>query len=157
MGARIRIYHPETPPTWLDRALDLYSGHLVPPRLAGVDYGLVQRSVTGALRELLDGIDSLHLSGGDVVRVDSRFRLPEASTSRLNLCIELVRRLRFGQVEVNGRRAPVPIRWIEFGELPRGTLLLLRLALRPDPGLRSFLSANLGDDAEWEDYAVAGD
>lgn len=157
MGARIRIYHPDTPPTWLDRALDLYTGHVLPAREQGVDYGLVHRATTRALEALLDGVEGLHVISADVVRVDSRFRLPEPDAARIDLCGEMVRRLRFEQVQVGGRRTALPIRWVEFGDGPQGTVVLLRLATRTDPGLRSLLAVKLGDEERDGEQAVAGE
>lgn len=144
MDARIRYYHPDHPPTWGDRLYDFFSIAEVPPREAGVDYSFLDRLVGRSLRELVDGAVSIDLLSTDVVHVESRLRLPDDPAARRELTAEIVRRLAFGQVQPDGRRVPLPIRWVELRPGPDGTGVLIRLRGRADPALRSFLAANVG-------------
>ena len=68
---------------------------------------------------------------------------------------EIVRRLRFGQMQPDGGRAFINIRWVQFEDAPHGARLLIRLVAAPNPGLYSFLAGNVGvDRADWEEVAV---
>lgn len=144
MDARIRYYHPDHPPTWGDRLYDFFSIAEVPPRPPGVDYSFLDRMVGRSLRELVDGVVSIDLLGADVAHVDTRLRLPDEPAARRELAAEIVRRLAFGQVQADGRRVPLPIRWVELRPTPDGTRVIVRLRGRADPALRSFLAAHVG-------------
>lgn len=157
VSARIRYYHPEYTVTWWDRLYDLNRGRLLPHRERGVDYTLLQRIANRELRHILDRVLSVHVLGGDIVRIDTDAELPEDPQAREDLCAELVRRLRFGQVQPDGRRVALPLRWVEFAETGAGLTLLLRTLGRPDPGLRSFLAAQIEPGGTDIEIAIAGD
>lgn len=151
MSPRIRFYHPDYRPTGWDRLYDFFSIDTVPPRDAGVDYAFLDRVVERSMRALIDGVLSIDLLSADVVHVDTRMLLPLPLTARRDLCAELTRRLRFGQIGPDGRRLAVPLRWVEFREGPTAAdgqtalRLLLRLHGRVDPALRTWVAASLGD------------
>lgn len=155
MARPLRIYHPDTPPRWQDRVLDLFSGRVAPAPEPGVDYTLVHRTAARAARVLLDELLTLTLLGDEMVRVDTRWCLPAAATPESLGAI--VRRLRFAQVQPGAVRTTSAIRWVEFHEATHGTTVLIRLVEAPNPGLRSVLEANLaeGAAADWTEVAVA--
>lgn len=157
VNARIRYYHPDYTVTWWDRLYDLNKGRSLPHREQGVDYTLLQRIANRELRNILDHVIAVHVLGADIVRIDTDAALPEDAQAREDLCAELVRRLRFGQVQPDGRRVALPLRWVEFAETPNGLTLLLRTLLRPDPGLRSFLAAQIEPGGGDVEIAIAGD
>jgi len=155
--ARLRYYHPEYRPSWRDKLYDFFSVRVVPPRPPGVEYHFLDRLVARTTRQLLDGVVSLQLLGQEMVRVESAVPLPPADDARAELCGELVGRLRFGQIQPDGRRVALPVRWIEFASRGDNLVLFLRTVGRPDPGLRSFLAANLGASGQWTEVAIAGE
>ena len=157
VAARIRYYHPEYTVTWWDRLYDLNKGRMLPQRERGVDYTLLQRIANRELRRILDHVLSVHVLGSDMVRIDTDTELPDDAEAREDLFAELVRRLRFGQVHPDGRRIALPLRWVEFAETPAGLTLLLRTLVRPDPGLRSFLAAQIEPGGGDVEIAIAGD
>lgn len=152
---RLRVYHPDYPVNWFDRVMDLFGGVEPPGRADGVDYSLVDRATVHGMREILDGMLHISLLGAEMVRADTTWGLPQSPSTRRELGEELVRRIKFGQAQLNGGRVFVPIRWVQFEDAPHGSRLLIRLVRAPNHGLRSFLAGNVGVlDADWEEVAV---
>jgi hypothetical protein len=154
MPRQLRIYHPEHPVTWRDRLFDLFTGRVAPRPEPGVDYTLLRRNAARAARALLDEVLSITLLGDEMVRVDTRWGLPENPS--VEMAAAIVARLRFVQVQVGGFRVHLPIRWVEFSEAPHGCTLLVRLLEAPNTALRNVLEANLseGDGATWAEVAI---
>lgn len=155
----MRIYHPDHRVSWVDRIWDLFGGHVLRARPAGVDYTLVNRAAARNVRDFLDGTLNMSLIGDEMVRVDSSLRLPDRGEARRAACEAMVTRLRFGQVHPGGVRVQMPARWFQFDDAPHGTRLLVRLLEIPNPGLRSFLAGNMDEfgGEDWQEYAIGGD
>lgn len=152
---RLRVYHPDYPVSWFDRVMDLFGGVEPPSRADGVDYSLVDRATVRGMRGILDGMLHISLLGAEMVRADTTWVLPQSPSTRRELGEELVRRLKFGQLEIGGVRVNVPIRWVQFEDAPHGSRLLIRLVTAPNHGLHSFLAGNVGvARPDWEEVAV---
>lgn len=152
---RLRVYHPDYPVSWFDRVMDLFGGVEPSEREADVDYTLMDRGTVRGLRGILDGMLHISLLGAEMVRADTTWALPAAPSTRRELGEELVRRLRFGQLQPNGSRGFINIRWVQFEDAPHGARLLIRLVHAPNHGLHSFLAGNVGvQRADWEEVAV---
>lgn len=158
MSTRLRIYHPEYRPSWLERAMDLFSGTVVEPRPDGADYSLVARREREIARTFLEGTFALGLVGREIVRADSHWQMPDFEDARRAAGEALVTRLRFGQEQASGLRLPLAARWIELVDVPHGTRLLIRLLDPPNQGLRSYLAGNLAEGKDgWTEFAVVAD
>lgn len=155
----MRFYHPDTPVSIWDRLGDPLGTLRHHGRAPGVDYTLVNRAAAQAVRELLDELSGLCLLGDDMVRLDTRWRLPPAGPAREQVCAEIALRLRFGQVHPGGIRLTLPLRWVEFREEVDCTHVLLRVLGRPNPGLRSYVAGDLSEDGSggWEEYALGAE
>ncbi len=152
---RLRVYHPDYPVSFLDRLMDLFGSVEPPERDEDVDYSLVDRATVRGMRGILDGMLHISLLGAEMVRADTTWSLPTQPSTRRELGEELVRRLRFGQLQPQGSRTTVAIRWVQFEDAPHGSRLLIRLVSAPNHGLRSFLAGNVGvSRADWEEVAV---
>ena len=157
MVRRVRVWNPDYPPSWFERALDLFVGFTPTPVPAGVDSTLLAALEQRRVRSFLDACGPLVLLGHEMVKADSRWELPEEPETRREAAAALALRLRFGQVQPGDLRVPMAARWFEFLELPSGgTRCLIRLIDPPSPHLRSFLAANLGSDPRgpWTEVAV---
>lgn len=155
----MRIYHPDYRISWWDRFLDPAGTHARTQRLVGVDYTLLNRAAARAVRECLDELLNLSLLGDEMVGIDSAWRMPVSPEARRELIPAMALRLRFGQMHPGAVKMPVALRWLDFRDAPHGTRLLLQLLDRPNPGLRSFVAADLSDDGSggWEEYALGAD
>ena len=155
----MRLYHPDYRISLWDRILDPAGTHGRRARTTGVDYTLVNRAAARAARTFLDETLNVCLLGDEMVRIDSAWRLPPDGPGRRDLCASLVHRLRFGQTLPGGMNVPVALRWLDFQDAPHGTRLLMRLLDRPNPGLRSFVAADLSEDGSggWAEYAIGAD
>jgi len=155
----VRIYHPDYRISWWDRMLDPAGTNARAHRPAGVDYTLLNRSAARAVRELQDETLNISLLGDEMVRLDSAWRMPPSPEGKRALVSAVALRIRFGQVHPGGVKVPVALRWLDFQDAPHGTRLLLRLLDRPNPGLRSFVAADISDDGTggWAEFAVGAD
>ena len=155
----MRFYHPDTPLSIWDRLGDPLGTWKRHRRAPGVDYTLLNRAAAQGARELLEEMSGLCLLSDDMVRIDTRWRLPPARPGQEEVCAEIALRLRFGQVHPGGMRLTIPLRWVEFREQPDCTQVLLRLVGRPNPGLRSYVAGDLSEDGSggWEEYALGAD
>ncbi|MDP2317256.1 MAG: hypothetical protein Q8P41_30495 [Pseudomonadota bacterium] len=155
----MRIYHPDYRISWWDRLLDPAGTHARSQRPVGVDYTLLNRSAARAVRGFLDETLNISLLGDEMVRIDSAWRMPASPEGRRELITAIALRLRFGQVHPANLKVPVALRWLDFQDAPHGTRLLLRLLDRPNPGLRSFVAADLSEDGSggWEEFAIGAD
>lgn len=152
---RLRVYHPDYPVSWFDRLMDLFGSVEPEARSASVDYTLVDRSTVRGLRGILDGMLHISLLGAEMVRADTTWELPPSPSTRRELGEEIVRRLKFEQVQPNGARSAIPIRWVQFEDAPHGSRLLIRLVHTPNLGIRSLLAGNVGvASVDWEEVAV---
>ncbi|GDX79983.1 hypothetical protein LBMAG42_17940 [Deltaproteobacteria bacterium] len=159
MATRVRIWHPDYPPSWTERLLDLFHGYVPAPTPAGVDLTLMAARERRTVRAFLDECGPVVLLGHEMVKADSRWALPEGDDERRAAAEALALRLRFGQVHAGELRLPMAARWFEVLDLPNGgTRCLIRLIDGPSPHLRSFLAANLGPDSRgpWTEVAVGG-
>lgn len=159
MAARLRIWHPDYPPSWAERLFDLFHGIVPTPHAEGVDTRLIVAHEQRTVREFLDGCFSVVHLGHEMVRADSSWVMPETAEGREAAAVALTLRLRFGQVHPGGARLGVPVRWFEFHEAAHGTRALLRLFDPPSPHLRSFMAANLAADPRgpWTEVAVGAE
>jgi hypothetical protein len=159
MAARMRIWHPDHPPGFLERALDLFVGVVPEPLPEGVEPGLVAAQQTRVVRAFLDGCFSVVHLGHEMVRAESTWTMPAAPEARRACAEALALRLRFGQVHAGGSRVTLSARWFEFHDVPHGVRALVRLTEPPAPHLRSFLAANLGTDpmGPWTELAVGAE
>ncbi|MDP2306396.1 MAG: hypothetical protein Q8P18_10260 [Pseudomonadota bacterium] len=155
----MRIYHPDYRISWWDRFLDPAGTHARVVRPVGVDYTLLNRSAARAVRGFLEETLNLYLLGDEMVRIDSAWRLPPSPEARGELIPAIALRLRFAQLHPGTVKVPVALRWLDFQDAPHGTSLFLRLLDRPNPGLRSFVDADLSEDGSggWEEYALGSD
>lgn len=156
MAGRVRVWHPDYPPTAIERLLDLYHGTVPAPLPEGVDPSLLVTQQLRTVRAFLDGCFSVVLLGHEMVRADSTWRLPESPAARQAAAEALALRLRFGQVHPTGARVPLSARWFELGDVPHGSRCLVRLVELPSSHLRSFLAVNLAEDPRgpWTEVAV---
>lgn len=155
----MRIWHPDYPPSWTERLLDLFHGVVPEPPPSGVDLSLIAAHERRTVRAFLDGCGPVVLLGHEMVKADSSWELPEEPAARRAAAEALALRLRFGQVHPGELRVPMAARWFEFLERPGGgTRCLIRLVDGPSPHLRSFLAVNLGADRRgpWTEVAVGG-
>jgi hypothetical protein len=155
----MRIWHPDYPPSWTERLLDLFHGVVPEPPPPGVDLTLMAARELRTVREFLDGCGAPVLLGHEMVKCDSRWTLPEDPAARRSAAEAVAVRLRFGQVHPGDLHLPMATRWFEFHDLPGGrTRCLIRLVDGPAPHLRSFLAVNMGPDAKgpWTEVAVGG-
>lgn len=155
----MRFYHPDTPLTIWDRLGDPLGTLRRRTRAPGVDYTLLNRAAAQGVRDLLDEMSGLCLLTDDMVRIDTRWRLPANGTARGEIGSEIAVRLRFGQIHPGNLRLTIPLRWVEFRDEPDCTQLLLRLHGRPNPGLRSYVAGDLSEDGSggWEEYALGAE
>lgn len=152
---RLRVYHPRYPVSWFDRIMDLFGGVEPPERCESVDYTLVDRGTVRALRGILDGMLHISLLGAEMVRADTTWTLPASPSTRREVGEEMVRRLKFEQIQLTGARLETAIRWVQFEDAPHGSRVLIRLVTAPNMGLRSVLAGNVGvDSIDWEEVAV---
>jgi hypothetical protein len=157
--ARMRIWHPDYPPSWTERLLDLFHGVVPEPPPVGVDLTLMANRELRTVRDFLDGCGAPVLLGHEMVKADSSWAMPEEPEARRSAAEALATRLRFGQLHPGELRLPMAARWFEFHELAGGgTRCLIRLVDGPAPHLRSFLAANLSTDPRgpWTEVAVGG-
>lgn len=159
MADRVRIWHPDYPPSWAERVLDLFAGIVPEPLPVGVDTRLIVAHEQRIVREFLDGCFSVVHLGHEMVRADTSWVLPQTPEGRRAGSIALTLRLRFGQIHPGGARLAMAARWFEFHEAPHGTRVVVRLLDVPSPHLRSFLAANLGADPRgpWTEMAVGAE
>lgn len=155
----MRIYHPDYRISWWDRVLDPAGTHARTHRPAGVDYTLLNRGAARAVREFQDETLNISLLGDEMVRIDSAWRMPPSPEGQRALVSAIALRIRFGQVHPDGVKVPVALRWLDFQDAPHGTRLMLRLLDRPNPGLRSFVAANISEDGTggWAEFAMGAD
>jgi hypothetical protein len=155
----VRIYHPDYRISWWDRVLDPAGTHARTHRPAGVDYTLLNRSAARAVREFQDETLNISLLGDEMVRIDSAWRMPPSPEGQRALVSAIALRIRFSQVHPGGVKVPVALRWLDFQDAPHGTRLMLRLLDRPNPGLRSFVAADISEDGTggWADFAMGAD
>lgn len=157
MGA-LRFYHPDYQVSWYDQLYDWFSARKPLIRDPGVDYTLLNRSILRALRDLLEGVTTIHAIGEEMVRIDTVWRLPQHEDARRGVVEGLVGRLRLSQVHPGDRRVQLTARWFEFADTPSGTRILVRLVFRPVPSLPVVLAGNLSeDDTTWNEFAVGTD
>ncbi|MBM4369699.1 MAG: hypothetical protein FJ102_26045 [Deltaproteobacteria bacterium] len=156
MAGRVRVWHPDHPPTYIERVLDCFVGTVPEALPDDVDTSLLVAQQLRTVRTFLDGCFSVVLLGHEMVRADSSFRLPESPQARQAAGEALALRLRFGQVHPTGVRVPLAARWFELNDVSHGTRCLIRLVELPQPHLRSFLAVNLGNDplGPWTEVAV---
>lgn len=155
--ARMRIWHPDYPPSWTERLLDLFHGSVPEPAPPGVDLTLMAARELRTMREFLAQCGPPVLLGHEMVKADSGWSLPTDAEARRSAGEALAIRLRFGQVQPGDLRLPMAARWFEFHDLAGGgTRCLIRLVDGPAPHLRSFLAARLGHDPHgpWTEVAV---
>ncbi|MSQ00986.1 MAG: hypothetical protein EXR71_03710 [Myxococcales bacterium] len=156
---RLRIWHPDYPPSWSERLLDLFHGVVPSPPPDGVDMTLLASHQRRLVREFLDGCAPVTLLGHEMVKADTTWTLPDDPVARRSAAEALALRLRFGQVHPGERRLPLAARWFEFLDRPGGGCrCLIRLVDGPSPHLNSFLAVNMGADplGPWTEVAVGG-
>ena len=157
VAQRLRIWHPDYPPSWAERLLDLCHGYVPAPSPEGGDLTLMAARELRVVRSFLDGCEAVSLMGHEMVKADSSWALPPEGKERRAAAEAIALRLRFGQVEPRDLRRARAARWFEFLDLPNGgTRCLIRLVDEPAPHLRSFLAVNLGSNPRgpWTEFAV---
>ena len=153
----MRIWHPDYPPSWGERLLDLFHGHVPAPTPAGVDLTLMAAREQRVVRSFLHGCGAVALLGHEMVKADSSWTLPTGGKERRAAAEAIALRLRFGQIEPGDLRRPRAARWFEFLDLSGGgTRCLIRLVDEPATHLKSFLAVNLGSNPRgpWTEVAV---
>ena len=146
------MYHPDYRVTWAERIAELFDVRAAEPPPAGVDTTLLDRAAVRDVRAFTDRVLNVHLLGGDLVRIDSAWRVPDEGPARAAACAALLRRMRYEQSGVNGLRIPLQTRWFQLDAAPHGSRLLVRLAERVNPGLPGHVCVNLagsGRPPEW--------
>lgn len=152
MGDRVRIYHPDYRPTWLEQAVELFAGERVRARVDGADHSLLHRHARDTVRAFLDGCYAISMVGRDLVRADSNWPMPTERDGGRGAAEALVTRLRFGQEMAGGQKIALAARWFQLMAAPGGSRLVVRLVHEPAPGMRIHLAANLEEGRE--DWAV---